>query len=99
MITALEDRLEALQLFQGQIGAQVLVTGQFMEGGQQVIVPTLAVSSCELLVAFQGQFILLLATNLPGMRHQFAMLTHGQARALLAIARQFRLQVMGAQGQ
>ncbi|MCY1457152.1 hypothetical protein D9M71_744160 [compost metagenome] len=48
-------------------------------------------------MAAQGQLILLLAWDLPGLGHLLAMLAHGQAGARLAVARQLGFEVTGAQ--
>ncbi|MNE34392.1 hypothetical protein D3C80_1281120 [compost metagenome] len=50
-------------------------------------------------MADHRQRVLLGAADLPGLWHALAMLAHGQPRARLAITRQLRLQMAGAQLQ
>ncbi|MNE97355.1 hypothetical protein D3C80_1956850 [compost metagenome] len=50
-----------------------------------------------MLVTEQRQCVLLVAGNLPGLRHQLAMLPHRQPSARFAVAWQFGLEVTRAQ--
>ena len=58
--------------------------------------PTLGVGGGKLLVAGHGQLILLVAGDDPGLRHQLAVLAHGQPGARLAVTRNGRGQVARA---
>ncbi|MNH08939.1 hypothetical protein D3C79_683790 [compost metagenome] len=93
LVATLEYRLEAGELLQGQVGAQVVVAGQAEKRREQIVMPALGIGRCHVLMTEQRQLILIRSGNLPGLRHQLAMLPHGQPRARLAIAWQLRLQV------
>ncbi len=88
--TALEHRLEGADLLQVDIRAQVLVAGQAAERRHQVVLPALLIGRGQLVVALEGQPVLLVAGDLPGLRHQFAGLPHRQPGARLAVARDGR---------
>ncbi|MNT46099.1 hypothetical protein D3C72_1827240 [compost metagenome] len=74
---AFEHRFQARQLLGVDVRAQVLVAGQAAEGAQQVVLPAFGIGRREFLVAGDGQLVLLVAGDGPGLRHQLAVLAHG----------------------
>ncbi len=85
---AIEYRFQAGQLFERQIGAQVVVAREAAIRRHQVVEETAAIRVGELAMAVIREFVLRLARNRPALRHQFAVLAHRKTRARFAVARQ-----------
>ena len=68
----LEAGLEAGELLQADFRAQVLVAGQAVERGEQVVMPAFSVGSGQFLMTEHRQLILLVTGDGPALRHQLA---------------------------
>ena len=92
-----EDRLELAQLLERRVGPQVLVALEAKEGHDLIVEPAGVVGGGQVVVAADGELVLLLAADAPLRGHDRGVLTHREPGAGLGVARNLRDELLRAQ--
>ena len=94
---AAEHRLQLGQLLERRVGAQVLVALETEKGHDQIVEPAGVVGGGQVVMAADGELVLLLAADPPLGGHDRGVLAHRQPGAGLGVAGDLRDELLRAQ--